>query len=66
MNPFQVGDRVMPADAGPDSLPAYRDMRGTVAEICSESSVRVAWDYDNGDKDVFPRNIDTIKKEGVL
>jgi hypothetical protein len=52
---LKVGDRVKMADANNSSLPAYRDMRGTIVETKgyggSVQAVRVSWDCnkDNGE-----------------
>ncbi len=57
---FKVGDKVKRADAGPDSIPAYRDMVGTIASVEPDGRVKVCW-YP-GDTDVFPRDPKTIVK----
>lgn len=45
---FKVGDRVKRSDANEDSIPAYRNMRGTVLGLVG-SRVRVRWDCDGMD-----------------
>lgn len=47
---FKPGDRIRKADATPDSIPAYRNMRGTVVDVIGvpphKTMVRVQWDCD--------------------
>jgi hypothetical protein len=45
MAKMKVGDRVKRSDATEDSIPAYRDMRGTVTGF-SHQLVLVVWDCD--------------------
>jgi hypothetical protein len=45
---FSLGDRVKKADADlATSIPAYRDLRGTVVQIFENGNVRVHWDCDS-------------------
>lgn len=44
---FVVGDRVRRADADdPKSIPAYRDMAGTIVTTSPTGRLRVWWDCD--------------------
>jgi len=43
---FVIGDRVKKSDAdNPNSIPAYRDLRGTVVEV-GTFGIKVKWDCD--------------------
>ena len=43
---YQAGDRVMRSDVTGTSIPAYRDMRGTIVQARGPSSYYVQWDCD--------------------
>ncbi len=58
MNKFELGDRVKRADITPESIPAYRDMRGKVVAVSAHGGVRVCWGPD--DTDVLFRDPETI------
>jgi len=43
---FKIGDQVKPADIRPDSIPAYKNLRGRVVEVNAHGWVRVHWTID--------------------
>lgn len=54
MSKFNVGDRVKPSDINAFSIPAYRDMRGTVVAAREAQGgadkveyVQIKWDTDS-------------------
>jgi len=58
MHRFKIGDIVKRADVTPQSIPAYRDMRGKVVAVSGTGSVRVCWGPN--DTDVLFRGPETI------
>lgn len=61
MNTIKIGDTVKPSDSTEDSLPAWRDMRGTVVWIDAKSPewIRVHWHCDRTPDD-NPRHASTV------
>ena len=45
---FAIGQRVMPSDIDDKSIPAYRNMRGTVVKVNASGWIKVQWDCDAG------------------
>lgn len=56
---MKIGDNVKMWDWNKsNSIPAYRDMVGTVIEVNPNGSIKVRWHC--GGQDVFPRKADTV------
>jgi hypothetical protein len=56
---IKVGDRVKMADADDATIPAYRDLIGTVLEVRG-NYVRVKWDAD-GEPEFGARSANSVK-----
>lgn len=57
LTPFKEGDRVRRSDVTPESIPAFRDLRGTVVgEVFLK--VAVKWDIDSSPTLVPPDSIE--------
>ena len=54
-----VGSRVKPYTSTASSIPAWRDMRGTVTECLGGGWIRILWDCDKS-PDVNPRRVETV------